>query len=896
MQRFSERQKFRPTTGGILLLTALSSLLLVGLAGLVTDAGLAYYRHARIQGAVNAGWKAGNDWLKKRIGESGGPAGRYLTEVRAKVQEVLAANGLTPAEIASCTIRITPANELEVIGRSSSPSFFAGAFGIQEYRVAASRSGPPEGASIIPLAIPHGVVKDLTRTTYSIDFFDPTESFATGTEYILKLGSGGGNNPPPPTQDYRMILIPMDAGSQSETGFQRAYGVVFWCLKIDDNDPGYVPAYWLLGYRGGSFLLNYDQAIIQTCNSYGVNYTVVEGRDNIQAIFNAVNPNVLELYNRPRIAVYSSQDDPDPVEQVLQTARIPYGTYGLPPAIHSNGWTRTANYNASRCNRIYDGEIIDGALQFYHWVHLHHEDFTGFNGGCSQWLDTCKVAKDNGRLGPTSNTSQRNTVRDRMCSYCRGFYNATSDTWAAGYNPTPNDNTHNCANVRRRCCEKATYTGVLWQSISGVYICQDDPERPQCREWPTVLNIATSKGFTDDANSRPKPQYAVYSNGTRPLPPTQDGWFNRANRVQKMKWEVARRIKEHVQLGGFLFAQCFAPETLDLSLWQRSINQGQTPTQAYNACMAFTGFSYMTFPRKSGATWYSNINSRSGATNQVFTLTGPSTEPRIQNHASNCDTGQGHTASFITTYLKPDITILGRDNSNQNWAKYIWGSEGSGTFTFLGGHYHYNVQTKRLVLNNVLLGSLVEKDVNEGGNVPVVGKQKNNYGVIDPDNFVSGGANDYRDRLKYGFNQPLQLSDRIIPEPGNQSGPTDQGVSFRVFGDSTASPSRRVIVPITDIPPEVPINNPHNANAAAIYDIQGQDHPNGVYSPDQYNFGSSVRIIGFAEFELLDPSEYTRAGANIQSGDSGDLGYYQTGQVRGRFIRYIVKPGELPVN
>jgi hypothetical protein len=200
-------------------------------------------------------------------------------------------------------------------------------------------------------------------------------------------------------------------------------------------------------------------------------------------------------------------------------------------------------------------------------------------------------------------------------------------------------------------------------------------------------------------------------------------------------------------------------------------------------------------------------------------------------------------------------------------------------------------------LNNILLGSLVEKNpAGGGGTTTVTGKQKSNYGPVDPDNIVGGGANDYRDRFKFGFNQPIRLGDRILPEPGNMRGPTDQAVDFRVTGDASFQPNRIVIIPITDVPPEVPVNNKHNADAQTVYDLQGKDHPNGVYNPDQYDFGSSVRIVGFAMFEILDPDEYNRDGNDIQTGDSGDLGPYQPGQVRGRFIKYIIKPGEVEVN
>jgi hypothetical protein len=77
--------------------------------------------------------------------------------------------------------------------------------------------------------------------------------------------------------------------------------------------------------------------------------------------------------------------------------------------------------------------------------------------------------------------------------------------------------------------------------------------------------------------------------------------------------------------------------------------------------------------------------------------------------------------------------------------------------------------------------------------------------------------------------------------------------------------------------------------------FRGSDQPGGVYSPDKYEFKSAVRVIGFAEFEVIDPSEYTRAGESLAAGDSGDLGPYQPGQVRGRFIGYVVKPGDVPL-
>ncbi len=173
------------------------------------------------------------------------------------------------------------------------------------------------------------------------------------------------------------------------------------------------------------------------------------------------------------------------------------------------------------------------------------------------------------------------------------------------------------------------------------------------------------------------------------------------------------------------------------------------------------------------------------------------------------------------------------------------------------------------------------------------GFKKNCYGTVDPDNVIGGGAKDYENRLKYGFSGSLQINDRIIPEYGNMVGPTDDGVEFRI---ESLTPRRRIVVPITDVGEEVAINNPRNADAKTIYDIQGNDQADGVYDSADYDFGSAVRIIGFAEFEILAPEDFTRSGGDLNTGDYGDLGYDRSGQVRGKFISYVVKPGEVALN
>lgn len=894
----------RTRIGSVLVLTAVSSLFLIGMAAMVTDVGTMYYNQARLQTAVNAGWKAGYDKMMLLKGAAGNPlTTAQQTLVKNHVIEVMKANGYTEEEAAKVNVTFPENNKLSVISNQKVGLFFARAMDFKEADIAAGRANhiSDGGETLCPLAIPHGVTKDLSKDFFSVDFFDGTGGFASGSEYILKLGSGGGGGIiPPPDEEPKMILVPMGRGDQNTKGYLRAYGVAYWCLKIDDEDTGAItPVMWLLGYDGGSFMLQHDDAVISKLNSYGVNYNIITGAENIQDIYDEVNPHILELFNRPRIAVYTSQPDPDPVMEVLQDGRIPYGTYSLPSSKNSNGWKRNENYSSSRCSSIYDDAILNGVLDDYHWLHLHHEDFTGFSGGCDLFFESCKDAYDSGRLGSTRRSSNREDCKAKMCSYCRSYFDYRDGDWARGYEPHDDYKNGNakCHNAIRRCVDKYRSDGVAWRNDNDVYICRKgNSGYPQCWDHNTLRQIADDHDYTSDSNSEPKPQYYVNPNGSQPLPDNPSGYFDRANKVQKMKWEVVRKVKEHVNVGGFLFAQCFAPETFDLSLWQSAIHDGATPQEAYANCVAFKDFHYKTFPRHEGATWYSDINTRDGTAK--FNLKLP-LDPRCQNHSNgyDCDTDSGHTASFVLSKIKSECTILGVQSDSSSKVKYIKGSVGKGDFTFLGGHYHRDVYSMRLVLNNILLGSLVTKETTSGGGGTVAGgRQKNNYGPIDPDNFSGGGADDYRDRFKYGYTGALQLGDRLTTEAGNLAEPTDSAVDFKVNGDIETPPGRLVIIPITDVGPEVSANNATNKDAQSIYDLQGADTPNGAYAPDDYNFGASTRIIGFAEFRILDPSEYTRDGVDMASGDSGDLGSYQTGQVRAVFVRYIVKPGDVAVN
>jgi len=149
------------------------------------------------------------------------------------------------------------------------------------------------------------------------------------------------------------ILIPMNDGQKNHL---KAYGIAYWTLQNN------VEVKWLLNYRGGSFLIQFQNEIENECIIRNVSYEVIADV-KVSSILseisqNDVNMDAVKLEKAPKIAVYSPKNKQpwdDAVTMVLTYAEIPYDV-------------------------IYDSEILDGKLKDYDWLHLHHEDFTGQYG------------------------------------------------------------------------------------------------------------------------------------------------------------------------------------------------------------------------------------------------------------------------------------------------------------------------------------------------------------------------------------------------------------------------------------------------------------------------------------------------------------------------------------
>ncbi len=146
------------------------------------------------------------------------------------------------------------------------------------------------------------------------------------------------------------ILIPMDDNQKNHL---KAYGIAYFALE-----KGYA-IHWLLNYKGGAFLLPTHQDLEQECKIRGVSYEVFSGAAVAQMMNEIATPEInmeaIKLEKVPRIAVYSPKGKKpwdDAVTLALTYAEIPYDV-------------------------VYDKEVMEGKLDDYDWLHLHHEDFTG---------------------------------------------------------------------------------------------------------------------------------------------------------------------------------------------------------------------------------------------------------------------------------------------------------------------------------------------------------------------------------------------------------------------------------------------------------------------------------------------------------------------------------------
>ncbi len=218
------------------------------------------------------------------------------------------------------------------------------------------------------------------------------------------------------------------------------------------------------------------------------------------------------------------------------------------------------------------------------------------------------------------------------------------------------------------------------------------------------------------------------------------------DKVSQLKLAVAKKIRDFVAGGGYLFSMCSAPDSYDVALAAEGVDivdvmfDGDPPDPNaqqklnYDNCFAFENFSIVSNPYEYEissidvtATRPRTINEK----NDFFTLFDfsakwdPVPTMLCQNHMQVIKGFMGQTTAFNKKYLKSSVLVMGEYKA-ANEARYIHGEYGKGTFTFLGGHdpedyrhlvgdpptdlsLHPDSPGYRLILNNVLFPAAKKK-------------------------------------------------------------------------------------------------------------------------------------------------------------------------------------------
>jgi len=216
--------------------------------------------------------------------------------------------------------------------------------------------------------------------------------------------------------------------------------------------------------------------------------------------------------------------------------------------------------------------------------------------------------------------------------------------------------------------------------------------------------------------------------------------------IPALKKDVAEKIREFVERGGFLFAMCGATETLELAIAARNVDIAQsfidgTPMDPdadkkldWSRTLAFRDAHLEQSPFVNSMSDIDGHQVNAAGRQQplgTFTLFNfsakfdPVASMLVQDHRAVINDFYGVTTSFNKAVLKPADIVLASEEGAP-WVKYIHGDYGKGTWTYYGGHdpedprhqignpptdlsLFKNSPGYRLILNNVLFPAAKKK-------------------------------------------------------------------------------------------------------------------------------------------------------------------------------------------
>ena len=215
-------------------------------------------------------------------------------------------------------------------------------------------------------------------------------------------------------------------------------------------------------------------------------------------------------------------------------------------------------------------------------------------------------------------------------------------------------------------------------------------------------------------------------------------------KVSQEKLAVAKKIRDFVIGGGFMFAMCSATDSFDIALSAEGADicepmfDGDDSDANYQSKIDYSktfAFKNFILDRKPEHYEFSDIDMTEKRKvpfeKDYFTLMDFSAKWDVipsmlcQNHTDLVKGFMGQTTSFDSELIKSNVLILGKCELNDE-ARYIHGQKGKGFFTFYGGHdpedyqhrvgdeptvldLHPNSPGFRLILNNVLFPAARKK-------------------------------------------------------------------------------------------------------------------------------------------------------------------------------------------
>ena len=215
-------------------------------------------------------------------------------------------------------------------------------------------------------------------------------------------------------------------------------------------------------------------------------------------------------------------------------------------------------------------------------------------------------------------------------------------------------------------------------------------------------------------------------------------------KVSQDKLAVAKKIRDFVIGGGFMFAMCSATDSFDIALSADGADicepmfDGDDSEANYQSKIDYSktfAFKDFILDRKPEHYEFSDIDMtekrRIPFEKDYFTLMEFSAKWDViptmlcQNHTQLVKGFMGQTTSFDSELIKSSVLVLGKNELNDE-ARYIHGQKGKGFFTFYGGHdpedyqhrvgdeptvldLHPNSPGFRLILNNVLFPAARKK-------------------------------------------------------------------------------------------------------------------------------------------------------------------------------------------